>query len=102
MIRRPPRSTQSRSSAASDVYKRQGYLKFIQLDYAGAIRAFSQAVALEPDFANAKYFRALSYEALGQRSEALKEFVDIQKTNPDSDEVKQVIQRLKGEPSPGE
>src|SRR5450756_2544468 len=26
MIRRPPRSTQSRSSAASDVYKRQGYL----------------------------------------------------------------------------
>src|SRR5680860_1457389 len=28
MIRRPPRSTQSRSSAASDVYKRQGYTGF--------------------------------------------------------------------------
>src|SRR5450756_2277224 len=28
MIRRPPRSTQSRSSAASDVYKRQGYSWF--------------------------------------------------------------------------
>ena len=27
MIRRPPRSTQSRSSAASDVYKRQEALK---------------------------------------------------------------------------
>src|SRR5450756_192677 len=27
MIRRPPRSTQSRSSAASDVYKRQDHLK---------------------------------------------------------------------------
>src|SRR5450756_3001036 len=26
MIRRPPRSTQSRSSAASDVYKRQGFI----------------------------------------------------------------------------
>src|SRR5665213_1434614 len=26
MIRRPPRSTQSRSSAASDVYKRQDYV----------------------------------------------------------------------------
>src|SRR5450756_3152897 len=26
MIRRPPRSTQSRSSAASDVYKRQSFL----------------------------------------------------------------------------
>src|SRR5450756_3165456 len=30
MIRRPPRSTQSRSSAASDVYKRQHYLPAIQ------------------------------------------------------------------------
>ena len=28
MIRQPPRSTQSRSSAASDVYKRQGVDKF--------------------------------------------------------------------------
>ena len=27
MIRRPPRSTPSNSSAASDVYKRQGYFK---------------------------------------------------------------------------
>src|SRR5665809_88510 len=27
MIRRPPRSTQSRSSAASDVYKRQDHMK---------------------------------------------------------------------------
>eukprot|EP01016_Furgasonia_blochmanni_P006352 TRINITY_DN12553_c0_g1_i1.p1 TRINITY_DN12553_c0_g1~~TRINITY_DN12553_c0_g1_i1.p1 ORF type:complete len:126 (-),score=35.18 TRINITY_DN12553_c0_g1_i1:10-387(-) len=30
MIRRPPRSTQSRSSAASDVYKRQALLLFDQ------------------------------------------------------------------------
>src|SRR5665809_9409 len=32
MIRRPPRSTQSRSSAASDVYKRQAQLKQKVLD----------------------------------------------------------------------
>ena len=34
-IRRPPRSTQSRSSAASDVYKRQlaGWLRADALDY---------------------------------------------------------------------
>eukprot|EP00657_Telonema_sp_P-1_P005632 TRINITY_DN2313_c0_g1_i1.p2 TRINITY_DN2313_c0_g1~~TRINITY_DN2313_c0_g1_i1.p2 ORF type:complete len:103 (+),score=35.58 TRINITY_DN2313_c0_g1_i1:118-426(+) len=30
MIRRPPRSTQSRSSAASDVYKRQGFHCFCE------------------------------------------------------------------------
>ena len=29
MIRRPPRSTQSRSSAASDVYKRQDVTRFV-------------------------------------------------------------------------
>ena len=29
MIRRPPRSTQSRSSAASDVYKRQTYADYL-------------------------------------------------------------------------
>ena len=33
MIRRPPRSTQSRSSAASDVYKRQGHYWFNLRDY---------------------------------------------------------------------
>src|SRR5680860_346615 len=32
MIRRPPRSTQSRSSAASDVYKRQGVTNNIKLE----------------------------------------------------------------------
>src|SRR5450756_3154047 len=31
MIRRPPRSTQSRSSAASDVYKRQDYGHIVEL-----------------------------------------------------------------------
>src|SRR5680860_963591 len=35
MIRRPPRSTQSRSSAASDVYKRQALVK----DYAPELLA---------------------------------------------------------------
>src|SRR5680860_1713935 len=32
MIRRPPRSTQSRSSAASDVYKRQVYAALADID----------------------------------------------------------------------
>src|SRR5450756_1423551 len=35
MIRRPPRSTQSRSSAASDVYKRQRTANFVLLPIGG-------------------------------------------------------------------
>ena len=38
MIRRPPRSTQSRSSAASDVYKRQAWL---HMDESGQIWAIN-------------------------------------------------------------
>src|SRR5450756_2366671 len=41
MIRRPPRSTQSRSSAASDVYKRQHYheLNMLESQIAGIVNA---------------------------------------------------------------
>ena len=36
MVRRPPRSPQSRSSAASDVYKRQGFFHIIEVRFAAA------------------------------------------------------------------
>src|SRR5450756_1704826 len=36
-MRRPPRSTQSRSSAASDVYKRQGYAGRRRLEAVAAV-----------------------------------------------------------------
>src|SRR5450756_1036892 len=39
MIRRPPRSTQSRSSAASDVYKRQGDIRFLGINIASMMPA---------------------------------------------------------------
>src|SRR5450756_635222 len=42
MIRRPPRSTQSRSSAASDVYKRQTLSRFDQIE-GGAVFAYRVA-----------------------------------------------------------
>ena len=46
MIRRPPRSTQSRSSAASDVYKRQMHARAV-LDATGHAR---KLVEFEQDF----------------------------------------------------
>src|SRR5450756_3257601 len=46
MIRRPPRSTQSRSSAASDVYKRQ---LFALLDRRDAHHASAVAFWTDPD-----------------------------------------------------
>src|SRR5450756_1518594 len=43
MIRRPPRSTQSRSSAASDVYKRQG------IESLGVAGVDGQAIHIDVD-----------------------------------------------------
>src|SRR5450756_114151 len=43
MIRRPPRSTQSRSSAASDVYKRQVYNNLLQQSNQAALIALVPA-----------------------------------------------------------
>src|SRR5450756_1946183 len=51
MIRRPPRSTQSRSSAASDVYKRQAYSSGHSYFFAPPAPAFATpAVGAAPTF----------------------------------------------------
>ena len=48
MIRRPPRSTQSRSSAASDVYKRQGHVTVGDLVEVPVLLALLVAAAMLP------------------------------------------------------
>mgnify|MGYP002682495541 CR=1 FL=1 len=48
MIRRPPRSTQSRSSAASDVYKRQVWLLF--LTSVGTVQSYQKISDTEGNF----------------------------------------------------
>src|SRR5665809_31919 len=50
MIRRPPRSTQSRSSAASDVYKRQGLAKTLTIKtLASAVGGSFSRIQFTPD-----------------------------------------------------
>src|SRR5680860_572205 len=60
MIRRPPRSTQSRSSAASDVYKRQGSLDLFP-EYTGNALAYidKNATATSSDDVYAALAKAL-------------------------------------------
>ena len=55
MIRRPPRSTLDRSSAASDVYKRQtlnriGAIYNSQGKYADAMEIYEEALAIAREF----------------------------------------------------
>src|SRR5450756_2011751 len=60
MIRRPPRSTQSRSSAASDVYKRQRLERALANNEVQAlITAFGTGIGEDFDLAKLRYYKII-------------------------------------------
>ncbi len=67
MIRRPPRSTQSRSSAASDVYKRQEFDKFKKLE--------NEIV----HFKRIKFSDGEKFEQIKKKIEEIKQYPEKQK-----------------------
>jgi tetratricopeptide (TPR) repeat protein len=72
-----------------------GLLKYSLGDIEGAVRSLLEAVRISPDYANAKYYLGLSYSRLGRLAEALHQFEDLLVTNPESQEVKDGIEKLK-------
>src|SRR5665648_762776 len=79
MIRRPPRSTLSSSSAASDVYKRQ--LSTLER-HDEAIECFNNALKFNPRDGVAYGNKGLSLSALGRHGEAIKCFDKAIEINP--------------------
>lgn len=73
------------------LYFQLGWLKYRRANYQGAISALTKAVMIVPNFSNAKYFLGLSYDQVGDRSEAIKQFQDIAKLNPGNKEVEQIL-----------
>src|SRR5450756_2812324 len=69
MIRRPPRSTQSRSSAASDVYKRQGeadliaVLRRAQAEYGHLPEPVVREIARLTGIVESRVFSAITFYA---------------------------------------
>src|SRR5665213_4573936 len=59
MIRRPPRSTQSRSSAASDVYKRQEFKDLYRKPHKGKVYLPRFCVKSAGEYEALDYFRHL-------------------------------------------
>ncbi len=72
-----------------------GLLKYSNRDYKGATDALVKAIEIVPDYANAKYYLGLSLDKLGQKAEALKQFEDLAKTNPDNTAVLDVLTNLR-------
>lgn len=71
-----------------------GFLKYSNKDFDGAVASLERAVAINPQYSNAKYFLGLSYASLGQNSKALAQFKEIGALNPDNEEVKSIIKNL--------
>ncbi len=74
-----------------------GLLKYNNKNYSGAVDSLSKAIVITPDYANAKYFRGLSYDMLGETEKALKDFTDISVTNNDNQELLIIIDNLRSD-----
>lgn len=79
-----------------------GLLKYNDKDYKGASEAFKNAVDLDGNYSNARYFLGLSYARLAKNTEAIEQFEIIQKLNPDNTEVALILTNLNTGRSPFE
>ncbi|MBP9836383.1 MAG: tetratricopeptide repeat protein [Candidatus Pacebacteria bacterium] len=59
-----------------------------------AVRAFQEAVRLDNSYANARYFLALVYLDLNKKDEALVELRSVLSSNPDNQEIKNLISQV--------
>lgn len=77
------------------VFFQLGFLQYSDKDYKGAIQSFERAVTLRPEYSNARYFLGLSLAKLGRNSDAIAQFVEIQKYNPENTEVQTILRNLR-------
>lgn len=81
-------------------YFQLGVLRYSKKDYPTTIAALEQAVALSSNYSNARYFLGLAYAATGRKDDAIAQFVEIEKLNPDNQEVKTVLENLRAGKEP--
>lgn len=84
------------------IFFQLGFLKYKTGDYLGAITALERSVALEPSYSNAKYFLGLSYHQVGRTDDAIAQFKDVARLNPDNQEVQSIIANLEAGRGPFE
>lgn len=80
-----------------------GVLNYSDGKNQNAVASLERAVALDKNYSNARYFLGLGYYRAGNVEGAIAQFEEIQKLNPDNQEVKTILERLRGgqEPLPG-
>ena len=71
-----------------------GLLYYQNNDMASSQQVFERLVAQSPNYSNARYFLGLAHDRQGRRAEAITQFAEIEKLNPDNAEVKRILQNL--------
>lgn len=71
-----------------------GLLKYNGRDFSGATESFARAIEIVPEYANAKYFLGLSLYRLGEIDESIKQFSELNITNPNNPEVTLILNNL--------
>ena len=77
-----------------------GFLYYNDKNYTESTNAFSKAISLNSQYANARYFLGLSLIRLGRNAEAIEQFVELEKTNPDNKEIAFILANIKSGKSP--
>lgn len=71
-----------------------GVLQYSAKQVKESIASFEQAIALSPEYSNARYFLAFAYDSVGQKDAAASELQEVLLRNPDNAEVKSLILSL--------
>ncbi|TSC67089.1 MAG: hypothetical protein CEO19_369 [Parcubacteria group bacterium Gr01-1014_73] len=82
------------------IFFQLGLLQYNNKNYKKAAETLERAVALLPNYANARYFLGLSYYQIDKNNEAVKQFTEIQKANPDNQEIDLILKNLKAGRAP--
>jgi tetratricopeptide (TPR) repeat protein len=84
------------AGAATEIYFQTGRLHFNLDQIDEAIRMFEQAVIITPQYANARYALALSYEVNGRTEDALIQYQILGQMLPNNQDIQAKIQQLSG------
>jgi tetratricopeptide (TPR) repeat protein len=91
------------AGAATEIYFQTGRLHFNLEQIDKAITMFEQAVIITPQYANARYALALSYEAAGRSEDALIQYQILSQMLPNNENIQAKIQQLSAAaPAPAE
>jgi len=79
------------------VYFQLGLLFYQNNDFTNASEALNQAILLEPQYANARYFLGLSLAKVGDSLKATEQFEILSQNYPENTDISEILSNLKNE-----